>query len=73
MPLIPTVVWVCTWKRKLWKGRMIMCVNGNINLHNAQIVQNNEFYISLSINLFSYQSDRQIGECTSAQRNGGVF
>lgn len=24
-----------------------MCTNGNANLHNAQIVQNNEFYIRL--------------------------
>lgn len=45
----------------------------NTNLHKAKDAKNDEFYILLSINLFSYQSDRRIGECTSAQRNGGVF
>ena len=43
------------------------------SLNNAKKAKNDEFYISLSTNLFSYQPDRRTGECTSVQRNGGVF
>ena len=33
---------------------------GNNSLHEAKVQKNDEFYISLSINLLSYQSDRRI-------------
>lgn len=46
---------------------------GHSSLNNVKKAKNDEFYISLSTNLSSYQSDRRIGECASAQRNGGVF
>ncbi len=48
-------------------------MSANTNLHKAKDAKNDEFYVSLSTNLFSYQSDRRIEGYTSAQRNGGVF
>lgn len=44
------------------------------NLRTAKKNKNDKFYISLSISLLSYQSDRRTGECASAsaQRNGGA-